>query len=177
MNVLSLHHAVYESELIDGKIVRQHQSHYLDFHVDGRPLRDWFDHPDSVITALNRPWLHMLDEGIAELTGRRPDPRLPAGRIPLLRCADCGDLGCGAITARLDITAQALTWSDFAWENDDDEPVPQHPGLDFVFDLDAYLRTIESCRARVAAFPYDPLAHHGRDFLWPWQWGWRLPRR
>lgn len=29
--------------------------------------------------------------------------------------------------------------------------------------------------ARVAQFPYDQLAHRGRKFLWPCQWGWRLP--
>lgn len=90
----------------------------------------------------------------------------------------CGDLGCGAITVRLTITPQPVTWTDFAWENDyDDKPVPQRSGLTFVFDHDAYLTTVKSSRLRVAAFPYDRLAHHGRDVLWPWQWGWQLPRR
>lgn len=175
--MLSLHDYMHDSELIDGNIVRQRQSHYLDFHVDGRPLRDWFDHTHDVITTLNRPWLNTLDDGIGELTGRQPDPCLPTGRIALLRCAGCGDVGCGAITARLTITPQTVTWSDFAWENDDDgETAPQRSGLVFVFDHDAYMTTIESSRSSVAAFPYDPLAHHGRDFRWPWQWGWRLPK-
>lgn len=80
MNVLSLHHAVHESELPDGDPVRQSRSHHLDFHVDGRPLRDWFGDTHDVITALNRPWLDTLDEGIAELTGcrGRRRPRHPS---------------------------------------------------------------------------------------------------
>jgi len=178
MNVLSLHDAVHVSEGVDDDMVDAHPSHYLDFHVDGRPLRNRFDHTHDVITTLNRPWLDTLDEGIAELTGRRPDPALPAGRIALWRCAQCGDLGCAAITARLTVTPQTVTWSDFAWENDyDDRPTPLHPGLAFVFDSDAYLTTIDSSRSRVAALPYDPPPTYGRTFRWPWQWGWRLPPR
>lgn len=179
MNELSLREAVHDSELLDGNILRQRQSYYLDFDIDGRPLRDWIDNTDDVITSLNRPWLSTLEQSIAELTGRCPDPDLPPGRLAVLRCAECGDIGCGAVTARLDLTEDAVTWSDFAWETDieDDEHLPACPGVSFVFDRNSYVTTIESARHLVGSFPYEPLAHHGRSFLWPWQWGWRLPKR
>ena len=35
---------------------------------------------------------------------------------------------------------------------------------------------LEKAEKRVAAFPFDELAHEGRTLLWPWQWGWRLPK-
>jgi hypothetical protein len=31
--------------------------------------------------------------------------------------------------------------------------------------------------ALLQAMPYDELAHRGKRFLWPWEWGWRLPPR
>lgn len=177
MNVLGLRDAAWDGELIDGNVVRHRTSCYLDFDIDERPLRAWFDDTTHVITALNRPWLGTLDESIAELTGRRPDPSLPAGRIAILRCAHCGDIGCGALTCQLDVTEDTVAWSRFAWENGyDNTPLPQRSGPTFMFDRQAYMSTLDAARTHVAAFPYDSLAHRGRNFLWPWQWGWRLPK-
>jgi len=36
-------------------------------------------------------------------------------------------------------------------------------------------RVFSSAPERLSGMPYDELAHRGRGFLWPWQWGWRLP--
>ena len=35
---------------------------------------------------------------------------------------------------------------------------------------------LTSAYERIAAMPYDELDHRGRRFLWPWQWGWRMPK-
>ena len=44
------------------------------------------------------------------------------------------------------------------------------------FDRSGYEAVFADAYEQVAAFAYDELAHHGRRFLWPWQWGWRVPR-
>lgn len=175
---VELREAVHDRELVDGNILRRPQSYYLDFDIDGRPLRDWIDQDDDLITALYRPWLPSVEQSIAELTGRCPDPDLPPGRIAVSRCAACGDIECGGLTARLALTEDTVTWSDFSWESDpeDDELLPAFLEVTFVFERSAYEETIEQARRLVGSFPYDPLAHHGRRFLWPWQWGWRLPK-
>jgi len=44
------------------------------------------------------------------------------------------------------------------------------------FDRALYQNAFADAFERLASFPYDDMAHRGRRFLWPWQWGWRLPR-
>jgi hypothetical protein len=39
------------------------------------------------------------------------------------------------------------------------------------FDTQQYTAAFNDACDRTAEFPYDELAHHGRRFLWPWQWG------
>jgi hypothetical protein len=45
---------------------------------------------------------------------------LRSGRVPLSVCAECGDLGCGAITALVERTPDGFVWRDFAFENNYD---------------------------------------------------------
>lgn len=175
-NVVGLRAAVRRGELTDGKRVRYPESHYLDFLIDGKPLRDLLDITGDFTTGLHRPWLDMLDEELDHLCGRCPDPELPAGRIALLRCGECGDIGCGLLTARLGIDVDHITWSDFAWEDDadwgvecDDPPGwDEYRALSFVFDRQAYLGTLSCARATVAALPHHLPEHRSRGFRWPW---------
>ena len=44
-----------------------------------------------------------------------------------------------------------------------------------VFDRTDYQACLERSVDRLAEMPYDELAHTGRPYLWPRQWGWRLP--
>jgi hypothetical protein len=39
------------------------------------------------------------------------------GRISLYICPECGDLGCGAITVRIDKNSDSIVWRDFGFEN------------------------------------------------------------
>ncbi|MFE7402685.1 hypothetical protein [Streptomyces sp. NPDC057557] len=116
-----------------------------DWYVDEVPLSGWMfwfdcDGPaprtDGVLFTRNREDLHALLGRPATVNGARPRkvPRtLPSGRIPLYRCSQCGDLGCGAFAARVTYARQAdpaiVTWSDFAWESD----AAPEPGSDSEF--------------------------------------------
>ena len=83
--------------MMDGNITRHPETHFLDFVVDGRSIREMVDGGPGHVTELCRPWLHAVPDSVDRLLGR---------------------LG----------------------------------------------------------MPYDELEHQGRRFLWPWQWGWRMPK-
>ena len=175
---LRLDPGVVNGVLHDGNITRYPASNFLDFVIDDRSLRSvaWTPGPD-LVTELNRPWLPSVPDAVDRLLGRRPSEHLAAGRVPLLVCGSCGDLGCGQLTAALDIADAKVSWSDFLWEDGMSELRPvEHLHERLTFDRTRYEAVFADAYERVAAFPYDELAHHGRRFLWPWQWGWKLPR-
>jgi hypothetical protein len=171
---LELAPAVVTGVLHDGNVTRHPKSHFLDLVVDGRSLRAVAATPGpECVTELNRPWLPGVPAAVETFLGRRPGEFLPPGRISLLVCAVCGDLGCGALTASLDVRAAEVTWSDFLWEDGIVEPLPvEHLDQPVTFDRAHYEAAFADAYERVAALPYDELAHRGRRFLWPWQWGW-----
>jgi hypothetical protein len=49
-------------------------------------------------------------------------PELPSGRVPILVCEECGDVGCGAIAVRIERQANSIVWADWAQENGRDAP-------------------------------------------------------
>lgn len=177
-STLRLEHAVESWAFEDGNITRHPEAHFLDLIVGGESIRSIAGPASSdMVTELNRPWLPNVGPAIERLLGRRPSADLAPGRIALLVCMVEGDLGCGQLTAKLDVGAEKIAWSNFQWEDGRWEPRPVN-GLQgpLIFDRAAYEREFSDAYERVAAFDYDELAHHGRRFLWPWQWGWKLPR-
>ncbi len=64
------------------------------------------DHPSSIEQA----------RAIRRLLGREPGDA-SGKRVSLYVCPECGDLGCGAITARIDQTSEETVWQDFGYEN------------------------------------------------------------
>jgi len=174
---LTLQSAVLRRTLHDGDVTRHPESHYLDFVVDGRTLSDRLPGARGMATALNRAWLPTVAGAIEELLGQRPSLGLDPGRVFLFVCGECGDLGCGAITAALRVGPNRVTWSQLAWENGSEpaEPVGNAPDV-LSFDIANYEDVLAGAYKRIAALPYDQLAHQGRKFLWPWQLGWRLPK-
>lgn len=163
----------------DGNITRHPESHFLDLVVGDRSLRSAVGKPArDLVTELNRPWLPEVAEAVDRLLGRRSGDLLAAGRVALLVCPVDGDLGCGQLTAALDLTPEAVTWSDFLWEDGIFDPRPvEQLEEPLTFHRAQYEAALADAHERVAAFPYDELAHRGRRFLWPWQWGWKLPPR
>lgn len=122
---------------------------YLQFVINGEPL-------DSVIgrkyatdytTALQPGAGAWRAAHVAMLRGEAPGS-LPSGRVPLLLCAECGDIGCGALGAFIEVESESVTWSGFAYENNyDDAFTDQHEIGPFRFDRDAYLRLLDSASA------------------------------
>ncbi len=175
---LRLEPAVVTHAFEDGNITRYPESHFLDLVVNNRSVRATVGEPArDLVTELNRPWLPAVPEAVSKFLGRRPSEDLAPERVALLVCAVDGDLGCGQLTAALEVGDAEVSWSDFLWEDGRADPRPvEHLHQPVVFDRARYEATFAGAYERVAAFSYDELAHHGRRFLWPWQWGWRLPR-
>lgn len=152
---LRLEPAVHTRTVVDGRVTRHPQSHFLDFLIDNVSLLRTAHEQGNLVTDLNGAW---LAEGVASaieiLLGRRPAPDLSEGRIPLLVCGECGDLACGAVTAALDVGASEVTWSDFRWENGYGEPDPIDTLAEAVrFDRAQYEAELADAVLRVAALP------------------------
>ena len=117
---------------------------YLDFVVDGEPLSKriagdlasclgWFV-PEENAKAIRR----LLLEQPADL---------PNNRRSLYVCAECGDLGCGAVSVVIEVTGDQFIWRDFGFQNDyEDEIVTTgYAGIGpLVFDKDEYEAVIRS---------------------------------
>ena len=122
------------------------QHAFLDIHVDGKPLAQHFTgrrgaHPSDVsplgwssASAATRA------EIVAQLLGERRS-ELESGRVPVLVCENCGDVGCGAIVVRILRDAGHIMWTDWFYETGYMPGRPlewqTQPG-DFVFDLRSY---------------------------------------
>lgn len=92
---------------------------YLDFIVDGSSLQDRLRAGD-VVTGLGCWLVGFERKHIRQLLAQAP-AESPSGRVPIYVCAECGGLGCGAITAIVERTTDAFVWRDFVFENDYDD--------------------------------------------------------
>ena len=88
-----------------------------DFEIDGQSLNARV--PGDVVGALGWGTPEWEAGVVATLRGAAA-PDLPPDRVALYRCAECGDLGCGAVTAALERTPEAVIWRELRFENDYD---------------------------------------------------------
>ncbi|GAA3665343.1 hypothetical protein GCM10023081_00250 [Arthrobacter ginkgonis] len=146
---------------------------FLDFLVDGRPLRDLLEVPDDTkqptqeTTALrdDHNWPSAAVEQLDRLLGVLPGD-FDDGRIALLMCTACGDLACGAVSMELVQTPQTITWQRFGWQDGvTDEPQPWlFPEQSFTFDQTDYEHLLRSLQDRYRSLPpQEPSAPNRRS--------------
>jgi hypothetical protein len=100
---------------------------FLDFVVDGRSLYD-------VIRSKNVDNISPLWIGEADPNGARVAAIISAKRLMLMEpadfpnnrrslfiCAECGDLGCGAVSVLVERLDDTITWRDFGYEKNWEE--------------------------------------------------------
>jgi len=70
---------------------------------------------------------------------------LPTGRCPIFICPECGDFGCGAVTAVIERDQTGYRWRDFVLESDyEDHPVAEYNDVGpFSFDATDYEPTLQ----------------------------------
>lgn len=115
--------------------------HYIDFIVSGQSLGELVNRivPDQIgvlgWTGDNAFESRQINEFLGLIS-----PALPTGRTLFYVCPECGDIGCGAITAQIEFTVQGVVWKDFGFETDYSEPelkVYKDIGS-FLFDRNEY---------------------------------------
>jgi hypothetical protein len=133
----------------------KHQIEFLDFFVDGQPLRELLTvpaemaKPEQETTALRDDWPHAAVEQLDRLMSLIPGD-FSDGRVSLLICPVCGDQACGALTMDLTTTADTVTWRRFGWQDGiTDEPQPWlFEDQTFTFDRAQYERLLKSLKER-----------------------------
>jgi hypothetical protein len=87
---------------------------------------------DETIKSVNRV---LLKEGAD----------FPDNRRSLFICSECGDIGCGAITARIVREGDTILWKDLGFENNNQEHVDLDPCKElelFTFEAVSYERVL-----------------------------------
>ncbi|WP_123914223.1 hypothetical protein [Georgenia muralis] len=132
------------------------------------------------VSVLVHSWPVGMTPDALVLLGDRPS-ELPDGRAAIYVCAQCGDIGCGAISAVIERTATTVVWRDFRW--DDGLQYEEHDntaitGGPFVFDPEEYdaelRRFIETFTSVRNSLPFGVITRtadtpsHRRTRRWPW---------
>jgi hypothetical protein len=132
------------------------ERHFLDFVVNGESLWDAVGKQHDIVSAL------CADYGIEEVkkaVGRlllTEKADLPNNRRSLFICSECGDLGCGAITAAMVKEHDTITWKDFGYENNYEDAVllEKYKSLGpFTFKTEQYEGTLLQAIERLTGSP------------------------
>lgn len=119
---------------------------FLDFVVNGESLLDKVG--GDFVSCLG--WLP--PEPNERAVGRLcldSDADFPANRRSIYICPECGDLGCGAISAVIEVDGNHVVWRDVGYQNNYDPSVDTYDEIGpFAFDAVEYVRTMQKAIRR-----------------------------
>ena len=121
------------------------ERHFLDFVIDGESLWEALGKRHDMVSIFCAEY---SSDETAKAVGRlllNVNADLPDDRRSFFLCSECGDLGCGAITAVIERQAETITWKAFGYENTyEDKILLDAYGTvgPFTFDATAYRRTL-----------------------------------
>ncbi len=137
---------------------------FQDFAIDGFSLRELLRVPadlgaiEQETTLLRPDWPHTAVEQIDRLSLTAPG-EFADGRVAILLCPVCGDIGCGAVSARISAGDSTVIWEDFGWQDGYTDEPPQ-PWLfepqQFTFNKTAYLTFMHQVRGQFAELVPPP---------------------
>ncbi|HTJ11438.1 MAG TPA: hypothetical protein VL547_05420 [Dinghuibacter sp.] len=111
MQTLHLKHAVRKGD------AHRKEREFLEFYVSGRSLKSILGIEDSdLVTSID---LDRNNKQILNVFRGKEKSRLETGRVMIYVCPECGDIGCGAITAIILDRGAKIIWSDFGSEAGD----------------------------------------------------------
>jgi len=135
----------------------------MEFVIDGErlgrvlgPFLGYEDVTEEYVPVLVTDWpAGIALEDLGRLLGAPAPPQMQ-GRIAVYVCAECGDLGCGALTAVVEAEGDRVVWRDFGYQNDyeafDQDAVFTGVGP-FTFDRDDYSAVLRRFRSSVSPPP------------------------
>jgi hypothetical protein len=128
----------------------QHQRGFLDFAFDSTPM-----YPTVRANGVDNITPIWLDGGewcrtaIQRLLGEAA-PDAPDGRVSVYVCAECADLGCGAITVLVERGDGTVAWRDWGYQNNYEQSFVAIAGVrDVTFDAVQYDSTLRAALDRL----------------------------
>jgi hypothetical protein len=122
------------------------ERHFLDFIVNGQSLWEALGKSHDMVSILCTEFAaDGTKKGVKRLL-LREKADLPNERRSLFICAECGDLGCGAITLEVHNENGKISWSNFGYENTCEDRVQFDEYAEigpFTFDSTEYERTLQ----------------------------------
>ncbi|WP_409494982.1 hypothetical protein [Amycolatopsis sp. cmx-11-12] len=106
------------------------EARFLDWTIDGVALRSMVPVQEQTPLSLDDGrWRESAVETLSRLLGRLPG-HFDDGRVALLFCPACGDLGCGGYSVEVVFGDDWVEWRAFGWQVDYE---PYDPEQDFRF--------------------------------------------
>lgn len=121
------------------------ERHFIDFVVDGQSLWEALGKRHDMVSILCAEY--SADETV-KAVGRLllyEEADLPNDRRSFFVCSECGDLGCGVITAMVERQGNTITWKAFGYENTYEDKIlldAYRTVGPFTFNATAYERTL-----------------------------------
>lgn len=124
---------------------------YVDFIVSGQSLGELFGLSKiDLVGVFGWTTNKQEEERQLKVFLGYVEPELESGRTCFYVCGECGDIGCGAITAQIEITATEVTWKDFGYQSNNSIPhLEDYREVGpFTFDRVAYTQVLKTIRNR-----------------------------
>ena len=140
MAKLQLQNAVRQGKQLGGGAYKSERK-FLDILIDGISL--WELCKQEGIDNISCIWQPDIYKPAVERLLLQLEPDLPDDRYSIYVCAECGDIGCGAVSVRIEQTDNQIVWRDFAYQNNYDDSMTYSPDSfskvdPSVFDLAEY---------------------------------------
>ena len=129
--------------------ITKSERNYIDFIVSGKSLGEILGAQKLDLIG-NFGWTDNLDYENGQISEflKEKKPTLETDRIMFYVCAECGDIGCGALTGKISETENEIIWSEFAYENNYEEfDLTEYQNIGpFIFDKKSYLNKINELK-------------------------------
>jgi hypothetical protein len=122
------------------------ERHFLDFVVNSQSLWEALGKSQDMVSILCTEFAADETKRAVNRLLLREKADLPNERRSLFTCAECGDLGCGAITLEVHNENGKISWSTFGSENKWESRVQFDEYTEigpFTFDSTEYERTLQ----------------------------------
>lgn len=116
-STLSLTPVVRKGKKYEGGSFKSQRT-FLDLVVNGASLWERLGKPHDMVSVLCAEFSEAETSKALGVLLLDSESELPDDRRLLFVCAECGDLGCGAITVSVQRKNEKVVWSDFGYEND-----------------------------------------------------------
>ena len=118
---------------------------YLDYIISGQPLREYLGiKSKSSVTPFGFFPSKEEQKTILKEFRLQQKTQLVGDRIELYICECCGDIGCGAITAKIIDKGDKIVWTHFANQNDPDEIGEEIVVDQIEFDRQSYFKVFSN---------------------------------